>query len=209
MKDQFEKIRQRTIQYSYIDGTNELTFAGLCIILALFFLAQVLVPAGSLLYKLLNASLVLVVIGGVFLVRRLSQVIKSRLTYPRTGYVAYPKKPASRLGSILFTVGMLALVAFMFTQAPASLAWMPAVTGFIIAFVLLVIGYSTRLGRFYMIGLVTLLIGGGLSWVGIGDILGLSVFYGLLGLVMGLSGGCTLRTYLNSAPAPGETNDAK
>ena len=209
MKDKLEKTRLRTVQYWFSDGLSEIAFAGLCLILALYFLSQAVLPEGSLLYFLLNASLVLVIIGGTLLARRLIHMLKSRITYPRTGYVAYPNKPANRWGCVLLGMGIAALVAFLFTQQPGSLAWMPAVTGLIIAFVMLMSGFRTGLLRFYLIGFISLLLGGGLSWAGVGDILGLSAFYGLLALVLGLSGGCTLRTYLRSAPAPEEHNDAE
>lgn len=209
MKDEFNKIRQRTLQYWFNDGLSEIAFAGLCLVLALYFLAQAVLPETSLLYALLNASLILVIIGGTFLTRRLIQVMKARLTYPRTGYVAYPVKRSHWWASALLAMGIAVLVAFLFTQQPGSLVWMPAITGLILAFAMLLFGLRTNLLRLYLIGIISLLIGGGLSLVGIGDILGLSAFYGALALVTGFSGSCALRAYLRHSPSPEEHNDAE
>jgi hypothetical protein len=209
MRDEFEKTRQRTIRYWFNDGLSEIAFGGLCFLLALYFLAQVVLPKDSLLYNLLNASFVLVIIGGTLLTRRLIQVMKARLIYLRTGYVAYPIKRSHWWASALLAMGMAALVAFLFTRQPGSLVWLPAVTGLILAFVMLLFGLRTNLLRLYLIGILSLLLGGGLSLAGIGDILGLSAFYGSIGLVTGFSGGCALHTYLRITPLPEENADGE
>lgn len=209
MKDEFDKTRRRTIRYWFNDGLSEIAFGGLCLLLALYFLAQGVLPEETLLYHLINASFVLVIIGGTLLTRRWIQVMKACLTYPRTGYVAYPQKHSHRWVSILQAMGMAALFAYLFTRQPGSLVWLPAVTGLILAFAMLLFGIRTNLLRLYIVGIIYFLLGGVLSLAGIGDILGLSAFYGLIGVVTGLSGGCALRAYLHNTPPPEENTDAE
>jgi hypothetical protein len=208
MKDKFEKTRQRTLQNWFNDGLSEIAFGSLCLVMSLYFLAQAVLPEASLFYNLLNASLALVIIGGTLLARRLIQVTKARLTYQRTGYIAFPQNRSNRWAIALLAMGMAALVAFLISRQPGSLVWLPAITGLVIAFVMLLFSLRTGLLRFSLIGLISLLLGGGLSLAGIGDILGLSAYYGSLALVVGLSGVCALRTYLRNASLSEEQNHA-
>lgn len=196
MKDEFNKTRQRTLQYWFNDGLTEIAFGILCLVMSLYFFALKVTPERSLLSNLLNAGLSLVIIGGTLLSRQLILVTKARLTYRRTGYIAFPQKRSGRWVSALLAMGIAALVAFLIAQEPGSLVWLPAITGIIIAFAMLIFGLRTGLLRLFLIGILSLLIGGALSLVGIGDILGLSAYYGALALVLGLSGACTLHAYL-------------
>jgi hypothetical protein len=50
--------------------------------------------------------------------------------------------------------------------------------------------------RFYLIAGLSLLLGGVLAFSGLGNVLGLAAFYAGIGLVLCLTGGLTLRSYL-------------
>lgn len=146
-------------------------------------------------------------LGSGTLLTRLMNVAKARLTYPRTGYIAYQSKPRrTRWLSVLLGMCIGALLGFVVVRNFISLSMLPAVTGIAFAFVMLLFGLRTGLLRFPLIGFIALIIGGALSLVGIGDTLGLSIFYGSLGLTFVLSGACTLRSYLHSTTAPQESS---
>jgi hypothetical protein len=208
MGDDLQIIKKRTTQYWYSDGLYELAFGALCFVLALYLLAQALLPKDNLIYPILISSFVLIILGSGFLLARMVNVIKARLTYPRTGYVAYQTKPG-RTRWISFLLGMViaAVTSILVVKNLISLSMLPAITGLAIALVMLFLGFRTGLARFPLIGLVALLIGGALSVLGIGDNLGLSIFYSSIGLIFVLSGACTLRGYLKKTTPPKVSND--
>jgi cobalamin synthase len=203
MNQNFEELQKRTKRYWYTDGLNEIAFGFICLILGLYFLAQVLLPQDSLISNLLTAGFVLLVLGSAFLTRWMVTTLKERLTYPRTGYVSYAK-PGARQNWLTAIIGMLfavLLVAF-FTTHPASQAWMSAVSGLIFAAVWGIFAYRLGLSRFYFIAATALIFGAIPTLTGMQEILGLATFYGLIGLAMFVSGGLTLKSYLeNTNPA--------
>jgi hypothetical protein len=203
MNQDFEELQKRTKRYWYTDGLHEIAFGFICLVLSLYFLAQVLLPEGSLLANLLTAGFVLLVLGSAFLTRWIVTTVKERLTYPRTGYVSYTK-PGARQNWLAAILGMLfaiLLVAF-FTTHPASLAWMSAVSGLVFAAVWAALGYRLGLSRFYLLAGAALIFGAIPTLTDMQEILGLATFYGLIGLAMFVSGGLTLKSYLeNTQPA--------
>lgn len=203
MDQDFEEIQKRTKRYWYTDGLHEIAFGFICLILSLYFLAQVLLPQDSLLANFLTAGFVLFLLGSGFLIRRSVGKIKERLTYPRTGYVSYPNPGAHQnlLAAVLGLLFAILLVTFFATH-PASLAWMSAVSGLIFAAVLAAMGYRLGMSRFYLLAGTALIFGAIPTLTGMQEILGLATFYGLISLAIFVSGGLTLKSYLeNTQPA--------
>jgi hypothetical protein len=209
MNDDLKKIQERATQYWYSDGLYELAFGTLCLVLALYFLAQTFLPKDNVLYPILISSFVIFILGSGFLLARMINSVKARLTYPRTGYVAYQSKPRrTRWISFLLGMSIAAMMSILVVKDLISLSMLPAITGLVFALVMLLLGFRTGLARFPLIGLVALLIGGALSKLGIGDNLGLCVFYGCIGLTFVLSGSCTLRSYLKKTTPTLESSNA-
>ena len=102
---------------------------------------------------------------------------------------------------------MATLVVALMATAPASLAWMPAITGLIVGGAWLIFASRLGLPRFFLLAIASLVFGIGLSLTGLGDILGLAIYYALMSLTLLLSCGLTLRSYLKQAPAPQEEPD--
>src|SRR5688500_3054411 len=100
----------------YIDGFGELVGGGgMCLILALYFSAGEYFGDDSLIGGLLNASMALVLIGGIFLVRRLINAVKLRVTYPRTGYVEYSEPKNKVVAGVLSAItGIIMAMTFVF-----------------------------------------------------------------------------------------------
>ena len=86
--DEIKDIEKRTRQYFYEDGFIEIAVGILFLMLGGYFFATVALPATSRIKSWLDASFVLVILAGLFLVGRLVRFLKFRITYPRTGYVA-------------------------------------------------------------------------------------------------------------------------
>lgn len=203
-----DKTIQRTRQYWYIDGLAELVFSAVCLLIAFYFYLQVTIPPETLAGGILNSALALILVGIILLGRRLIHKLKERLTYPRTGFVAFTA-PTMKRRYLTAGIAMLmgAIVGALTVNEPASLAWMPAITGLLFGGLLLFTGYKIGLLRFYLLSVAAVLLGPGLSLVGVGDLPGLAWFYGLMSPLLAISGGLTLRSYLKQNQLAGEEGD--
>lgn len=201
MKDQIDQTIQRTQQYWNIDGIPELIFGGVFMLLGIYFLVQTALPPESMLANLLNIAFVLIVIGGGFLGGRLINSLKTRLTYPRTGYVSYKRsRGKNRWIAGALAIIIAAAVSAFFILSPTYIAWIPGVTGILLSGFLVVIGYRLALLRFYGQAAISLILGVGISLSGMGNDPGLAIFYGLMGLIVTISGAITLHNYLQNYP---------
>jgi hypothetical protein len=197
MKDQIDQVMRRAQRYWHIDGMTEIAFAWVCFILGIYFYLSATLPQGTLLSTLLDSSLIIILLAGGFLGNKLVNYVKQRVIYPRTGYVSYRRKS----GANRWVAGILALligatVGGLMVTIPASFAWMPALTGFFLSIPLLILGYRSGSWRFYLLCLISLIAGMGLSITGHGNILGLSYYYLIFCFALFISGGLTFRNYL-------------
>lgn len=209
MKNEIDQAKQRVYRYWYVDGLTEMGFGIICLLLGFYFYVQATYPKDSALYKLFDLGLVFVIFGAGLAGSRFISFFKNRITYPRTGYVSYRKLD----GKYRWLTGLLAMVigsltAGLVINAPASFAWLPAATGLIMAAVLLFIAARASLPRFYLLSLGSAVIGAGLSFAGVGDILGLAYYYFLICLALFVSGGITLLIYLQANKPPEEIIEA-
>ena len=204
MKDNLSDVEQRVKRYWYVDGFGELVGGGgMCLILALYFSAQQYFGDDSLVSRLLQASLVLVLLGSLFLVRRLINVAKLRVTYPRTGYVEYAEPKSKVVAGVLSAgVGMVMAITFVFIVRQFNkIDAMVAVSGAVMGIVLLVKQvWTARVKRFYILSLAALIYGAALSVSGFPRGYNLGLFYALMCLSFAISGGLTLKKYLNENP---------
>lgn len=217
MTDDLKKYQQRTVQYDHVDGTPELAFGGLFLLIAIcsYIFAKLPDLSNSIFSTLI---IMLVFVGGGFLIGRLGQIFKERVTYPRTGYVAYkrqgrPIKRSTRLmiwiGVPLLTVILLALLFLNRQRVPAqsqdfaSYVW-PGLTGLLFSGIWAIAGWKIALPRYYFIAAATFLIGVGLLVSGVGVNLGMALLFGAMSLVLFTSGGVTLWKYLRQSPLPQE-----
>ena len=86
---QIRHVEQRVRSYWYEDGLAELATGGVFVLLGLFFAVQGYFGEESILTVILQVSLALLIILGAYFVRRIVNSLKTRWTYPRTGYVEY------------------------------------------------------------------------------------------------------------------------
>ena len=205
MKDNVSDVEQRVKRYWYVDGFGELVGGGgMCLILALYFSAQQYLGDDSLISGLLQASLVLVLLGGMFLVRRLISAAKLRVTYPRTGYVEYRTSEKNRLvtGILSGVVGMIMAMTFIFIVRQFNkIDAMVAVSGVVMGIILLVKQvWTVKVKRFYILSAMALIYGAVLSVSGFPRGYNLGLFYALMSLSFVISGGLTLKKYLDENP---------
>jgi hypothetical protein len=205
MDNDVERAVKRSQRYWYDDGLVEVATGVVFAAIGLMFLAEAygLIPPG-----VSSIGLVVIVFAGWWLAGKAVRAAKARITYPRTGYVRY-RRPEGRRKSRWVTAaiagGMGALIAVLFTQAPASLAWIPALNGVLVGAFILVMANNLGLLRFYALALLSAAIGIGISLAGLGDILGTGLYFLGTGIALALSGVFALVTYLrHTDPVEGE-----
>jgi len=213
MNNELEKAQRRARQYWHEDGVVEIVMGGLCLLLGLYFYFQTTLDPESTLFQILNVGMVLIVFGGVILGRRLVSYVKTRYTYPRTGYVSYRRKYAEKKQVwINVAVSIVMLVAILITvlliEATDAYAWVPVVAGVVFGVVMLISAYRTGLLRFYILSGLFILSGAGLGLAGIGNILGLAVFFVIAGVALLISGGFTLGGYIQGSEPVGQNSGA-
>jgi hypothetical protein len=203
------KIHLRTIQYWFEDGIVEMGMGGLFLLLGVYFYLQATLKNGFW-AELLSGAFVLIFIGGWFLAGNFIRSAKERITFPRTGYVAYKPDRANkkflRLALAMIAGALISgALLVLLSERPLGIDnLMPAATGLTIAIVLGVLGVYTGLLRFLIPAVFSLLCGIGLTASGIDNTLGGAFVYLASALVLIITGALVFRRYLQANPAPTE-----
>jgi len=211
MDQDFREIQQRVRRYWFKDGIGEIVVGGLFLLLALYFAGHRWLPSDSKAPMVLDGSLALILIVGIFFTRRLIVIFKTHITYPRTGYVEYyPGKEESFPAKvfIFFSAVGFMLLLVVFGRWVGSFVWLPGFIGFLISVILVII--RTRaidLDRFYFLAAASLILGLALTFSGLSAHYSISLFYALFGVVLITWGGTTLAKYLRENPLPDEIAD--
>jgi len=188
---------QRAQQYWYTDGIAELMMGIFFALLGLYFGAQALLPEDSFLGNMLGPILLLVIVGGGMAGRRLIGKLKERLTYPRTGYVAYRQPSGKRRWlTAALAVGMALLVSALFARSPASQQWIPAISGLLIGAFWTYYAHRLEVVRLYVMAAISAVTGAAITFAGMAESTGLPLYYLVMGVVLVISGGITLWIYL-------------
>jgi hypothetical protein len=206
MQDQdFSKVEQRVKRYWYSDGLGEILGGVVFILLALYFTAQQYfseTPIGNM----LQVTFILIVIGLIIFGRMLINFLKTRLTYPRTGYIEYRVSGRNAVLTRVISVAIamaVAIASVFIARRIESIDSMVALTGVLVSVIFLVKqGWASGIARFYFFSLLSLALGIGLSVSGFASGYNLGLFYGLIGLTLAISGSLILRRYLNENPMP-------
>ena len=199
------KIEKRTVQSFYDDGLFEVAFGLIFLVLGAYFFAETALPAGSALRAALSALFVLVIVSAGFIVNRVVRFLKRRITYPRTGYVAFKKKetgPKRRLAAGIVGGIIGASLAVLYTLSPSFKALFPALNGLLFAVAVLLIANRIGLVRFYALAAASAVIGVAVTAAGVGELKGISLYYGLFGAAVVISGLAALVVYLRRSPRP-------
>ncbi len=206
MQTNFSDVEQRVKRYWFSDGIAELSGGGMFLLLGIYFALQQFLGQDSTVGGLLQASLALMMIGGAYLSRRMVNSLKTRITYPRTGYVEYqtdPKAAWSRPILVMLLAFAISALSIAFVRMFQSFDSMVAVTGVVVVMILVLLRAKVSgLARFYILGAVSMILGIVLSISGLPNGYSLGLFYGLMGVCFMISGGLTLQHYLNENPLP-------
>jgi hypothetical protein len=205
--NEIRDLERRTRQYLYEDGFMEMAAGILFLILGGYFYASDSLPATSQLKSWLVLSLVLILLAGRFLVGRLVRFLKFRITYPRTGYVAYKKKEASprrRAAAAVSGAIIAAVLSVLIAVSPSVRIWLPALNGLLGAIACYLFARRTEVIRFYILAAASAIIGLAVALAGIGDIRGISLYYAAFGGAVIVSGLVAFGLYLRRSRTEGE-----
>jgi hypothetical protein len=126
-----------------------------------------------------------------------------QVTYPRTGYVEYATPKHKAWAGILSSiVGMIMAMTFIFIVRQFNqIDAMVAVSGVVTGIILLVKQvWTTKVKRFYILSVAAMIYGVALSVSGFPRGYNLGLFYALMSLSFAISGGLTLKKYLDENP---------
>jgi len=199
-----EKIEKRTVQSFYDDGLTEIAAGLIFLLIGGYFFLQ-LGTTGSTAGSIVSSVFLIVFFAAFFLVNRLLRFFKRRITYPRTGYVAFKKKemsPKRRVATAVVAGIISAALAVLFRTSPSVQDLFPAVNGLLFAVAALLFAHRVGVIRFYALSAASAIIGVGLAAAGFGDLKGLSLFYLLFGAALFITGLAALIVYLRRNPRP-------
>jgi hypothetical protein len=184
----------------------------LLLLLGIYFFLQIVMENHQL-ADMLTASFAVIFIGGWYLAQYFIRSFKERVTFPRTGYVAYRQSQSFTLSRSLaaIVVAILAagLLAFSQIRTPEGLNLLPAFSGILIAIVLGLMGFQAKLPRFYGLATISLVLGAIFTPIQLSNDLASSAYCAAMGVVLLISGGAILSRYLRQNPAQLEASDDK
>jgi hypothetical protein len=202
-----EKVERNTYRYWYTDGLAELASGCTFALLSVFFWIQA--TTQSRLIVMLSAFVLpVLVIGGSLLSRRIIAAGKDRLTYPRTGYVAYrpvKKSLGLRAGILGAFLAIIAVLAVQRVELP--LGWMIVAEGVAIGAGLAYYAHKFGLARFYALAILSVFAGVGAGFATANAELGNAMYFGAVAVGFLVSGGMTLLAYLRQTRLPEEAGD--
>ena len=210
MKNELDEKQLRARQYWYVDGTYEFNMAGIFLLLTGYFLLLAKFE-GTKFGAFLSVIMVLVFLGGIFGVSWLIRQLKNRVTFPRTGYVAYQRENKEKRKKRLVWVGgfsgiLSVLIIMAINNASTPLNWIPGFTGAMMAIASIIFGVRMRIVRFYWIAALSMVIGLATMIIPTDLTIGLAIYYGVMGMIMLVIGGFVLSTYLRSTTPPEESD---
>ncbi|HEX6268716.1 MAG TPA: hypothetical protein VFZ43_00645 [Anaerolineales bacterium] len=213
MNHDLSEIEERVKRYWYTDGVAELSSGAMFILLGVYFGVQGYLGQSSLVSLVLQVSLVLLMMAGAISVSWLVNILKARLTYPRTGFVEYhlDEQDARQRRYAVGTVAMIILIAWTvlfklkYIRGFDSMVLVIGILAGVVFFTLR--GRSSGVKRFHILGVSSFLLGIGLSLSGFPEVYKLAAFFGSLGVVILISGILVLRRYLNENPMPAENQN--
>jgi hypothetical protein len=212
IEDPLKQTRRRAEQYRFEDGILEVAMGGMALLLGLYFYIQAAYPESQVSEFLIGFFLV-IFLGGWYLMRKMAEKLKERLTYPRSGYAA-PREARSNKGlrvaaAIIGAALLAAGAAYFQLKAPPVLNFMPAVYALVVGLLFVFLGFKTNLTRFFAMAFISLILGGWLALSPIDNIMALAVYLLAMALVMLAWGGLTLRAYLHNNPVASEIGDGR
>ncbi len=198
MNNQMDDMVKRTYRYFYVDGLVEAATGLLFLLIGLVLLGWINLEEGGWVQITAVIALPIVILGGTFFIKYVVNNLKERITYQRTGYVAYREdEPAKgRWIVIALAFAMPAILLLL----PDSLNSMSTMQGALLGVILAAIGYRVSVTRFYVFGAIAFTIGVTVAFVVQNEILGSVITFAVTGGAMFLLGIIVFLNYLRQHP---------
>lgn len=201
MNDPIRNNLNRPQRYWYVDGLAELAGGFVIFLIGLIYAIAGLLPDGMPRALVLGLGSPAIILLSAWCSRKIIAFLKERLTYPRTGYVAYRQPTGSKRWSRILLVAFLAftisaLTALLGRSLPERI-W-PALTGVMLALAIGYLGARIGLRRFYAVAGFSLLEGIAAFYLDLPDPWSAALVFGLEGLAWILSGALVLAHYLRT-----------
>jgi len=221
MDNKIQETQNRITRYDYVDGTPDMAFGGLFLLMTICFSIFAAFPKfASSIYSVIIVWVVFA--GGGILLGWLPQRLKERVTYPRTGYIAYKRqgRPISRTMKLVIRIGLpiltVVLLAVLFlnrskfpAQSPETASYLnPGLMGLFFSIVLAVVGWKIAMPRYYVTAVVGFLISILFLIRGMNGNVGMALLSGAMSLILFISGGVALWKYLRNTPFPRDNQPA-
>jgi hypothetical protein len=195
------EIIRNTRRYWYVDGLAEILGGLVIFFTGLSYWLVYSMEDSGLKYILLIIAQPVVIILGAYLVRIILPKIKEKLTYPRSGYLTFKKPDRNKRVRRALIAGLIAaiiavLVGMVYNGLPQRL--IPLFSSFFLTIFSIYIGYQVAVPRFYLIGLLILILGGIISWLNPNGALPYMLLFSGMGTLWIISGLITLFLYLRN-----------
>jgi hypothetical protein len=197
-----DSLMKRTIGSWYEDGLADLTYGSYLLALGAVLLAQVLTPSDSPLQLLWAAVVPLVILLGGVGAAWVTHRLKSRLTYPRTGYISFERRYSgfSRRARIIAAVFLSAVISAGTVVASGRLANLSLVFGLVLCGAFAYLWQRLGLRRYLVVAVWCLLVGAALAPLPFTMEQGGAACLGLAGLGLGTAGLAAWRRFDRTAP---------
>jgi hypothetical protein len=199
-------ILNRAYAHWFNDGIFEIEFGFLLAGVGTLRAIIHLVSGKPAAYYWLSAGLFVFMIGFAWGSKRVNEALKARITYQRTGFLAfrprtYNFKTILAILVLLIFAGVLGTIVGVLATLPNQQeigGIVPIAQGFAGAIGFTYTARRLELKRFYSLAAISLGLGLVIGALGVGVVLGLSFFYLSLGLAMIVTGGLALAQFLRS-----------
>lgn len=204
MSMDIDNLMRKTKSYWYEDGLVELLAGLFFIAIGLLLLLDWRTPQDAAYKWIFAPGFAVVTIVWILVSRRVIGWLKERITYPRTGYVAYvqparrEKLPRVVMAGVVGAAVSLAVVSSLFLRQDLVRV-VPVLLGAGVAALLVRIGGEIGLVRFLVMAVWSVVVGLALAWLTSDMGLSMGLFYALLGVAALLGGVLTLGRYLRAA----------
>lgn len=200
---EFAQVEKRIKSLWYRDGIGELAAGLVLVLLGAYFAIGQYVGPQSPINTILEPSLVLVLLGLFALGRWVVEALKTRLVYPRTGFVEYhadePRTPNRILAAV--AAGLLAAAFVLISTRLATLQAVPALTGLLGGVVLVLWQFKlSGTGRFLLLAVLSLALELILGASSLPEAYAIALYYALMGLALLVSGGLVLGHFVRHNP---------
>jgi len=213
MPDPLSEARLRAQRFLYRDGLSEIVPGIIFVLQGGWLLFNHLVNSRSPWYLPLALIYILLLAAFAMSVARIRAAIRERITYPRSGYVAYDESLRKRRIRVGMALALLAIVTcMMFYTGRAGwdpnhwIQWLPAVGGLTVGAGSMYVSVRQGLVRYLVVGLLSIVLGVVVS-IEYPLKLATAIWLADVGCAWLCSGGLTLWNYVRTEPPTESESD--